>query len=88
MTKCTVENCDHKELARGLCTGHYKQWAKNQELTDLRPKAKKDQNPILCTNPDKKCIRETYSRGLCKSCYEIKRNQKKKKNKNDSTSNI
>lgn len=35
--KCSFPGCDKSHEARGLCTGHYKQKRRGQELRELRP---------------------------------------------------
>lgn len=78
MKKCSLDFCDNDLLAKGLCSGHYKQHAKGIDLQELRPKLKDGQMPDMCANPTKKCLRTPYSKGLCKSCYESERKKKKK----------
>jgi len=46
MTKCSIENCTNKSLAKGFCNAHY-----------LRHRKGKDMNlPIQADNPTKTCI--------------------------------
>ncbi len=34
--KCSVDGCERKSLARGLCSAHYTQYNRGQLLTDLK----------------------------------------------------
>lgn len=46
MTKCSIENCSNKSLAKGFCNAHY-----------IRHRKGKDMNlPIQANNPTKTCI--------------------------------
>lgn len=74
---CDFPDCGKKRLAKGLCSGHYKQLRKNIQLRPLRSKKWITQDE--CEVED--CKRETYSKGLCKSHYETVR----KGNKNAGT---
>jgi hypothetical protein len=65
MTKCTINNCTNKSLAKGMCNAHY-----------LRSKKNKDLNaPLKNFNPSKKCIKcgvKTNGKGnafLCSNHY-------------------
>lgn len=82
MKKCSLDFCDRDELAKGFCTGHYKQWRRGIDLHQLRPKLFQHEIADQCTNSTKKCLRTLYSKGLCKSCYEVERRKNKKKNDN------
>jgi len=33
---CSVPDCENRSHARGLCTGHWRQWSKGLELTPLK----------------------------------------------------
>ena len=35
-TRCTVDGCGRKHLARGFCPGHYKAWRRSQGFVDAR----------------------------------------------------
>ena len=62
--KCTVDGCERDHLARGYCSGHYKQWSAGKlgktrtYSTDAKP----------CPGPGadgKPCGRDVVGRGYC-----------------------
>ena len=64
--KCTVDGCERDHLARGYCSGHYKQWRADRlgktrtYSTDAKP----------CPGPGadgKPCGRDVVGRGLCQA---------------------
>ena len=64
--KCTVDGCERDHLARGYCSGHYKQWSAGKlgktrtYSTDAKP----------CPGPGadgKPCGRDVVGRGLCQA---------------------
>ena len=72
MTKCSIENCTNKSLAKGFCNAHY-----------LRHRKGKDMNlPIQADNPTKTCIecgKGTNNKGgylRCSTHYKIYKRKK------------
>lgn len=65
MTKatCTIEYCDRKHLARGLCSGHYNRWAAAGDSFDRSPIRVTPPAGSPCTI--EACTRPIYALGLC-----------------------
>ena len=60
---CSFQDCGRKVIAKGLCSGHYQQRAKGNELIPL-----KDQSVVtICSGPE--CDRLAAARGMCRSHY-------------------
>lgn len=62
MKTCTIEGCEGKHAARGLCHNHYGQAKNRGDFTDLRPKGRMGCAVEGCTN-------NYYAKGFCRLHY-------------------
>jgi hypothetical protein len=72
MTKCKIDNCTNKSLAKGMCNAHYLRSKKNKDLSA----------PLKNFNPSKQCIKcgvKTNGKGnafLCSTHYKVYKRKK------------
>lgn len=60
---CTFEGCDRPHMGRGLCSTHYAQWYRGEELRPIKPHRRTVKPKAPCSFPG--CERVSHGNGLC-----------------------
>lgn len=65
--RCSLDGCERKHLARGMCSAHYTAWTKAGRPDEMPVERPQKPAPTPCTIAD--CDARSVARGLCHVHY-------------------